>query len=150
MSSTSFKFKLDLSLQQRIAESQRIKTKYSDRLPVIVEKSSAASATLPDLDRNKYLVPGELNVGQFMYVIRKRLEMPSNEALYLLTSKGSMPSSSTLMSEIYAQLKDPDGFLYMTYSGENVFGTPTLNPLLKQATPPSFNESFDQLDKDRA
>lgn len=141
MSSVTFKFKRDLSLQQRIDESLRITTKYSDRLPVIVEKSSSASPTLPDLDRNKYLVPGELNVGQFMYVIRKRLEMPSNEALYLLTSKGSMPSSSTLMSDLYAGLKDPDGFLYMTYSGENVFGTPTLNPLLTSRSQSDFDKS---------
>lgn len=29
---------------------------------------------------------------------------------------------ASLMSEIYAQYKDEDGFLYILYSGENTFG----------------------------
>jgi GABA(A) receptor-associated protein len=122
MSNTTFKFKRDLTLEQRTAESKRITTKFIDRLPVIVEKSSSASASLPDLDKSKYLVPGELNAGQFLYVVRKRLKLPSNEALYLMTCKGGMPSTSTLLSDLHAAHADPDGFLYLTYSGENVFG----------------------------
>lgn len=30
---------------------------------------------------------------------------------------------AAMMSAIYEENKDEDGFLYMTYSGENTFGT---------------------------
>lgn len=31
--------------------------------------------------------------------------------------------AAAMMSAIYEENKDEDGFLYMTYSGENTFGT---------------------------
>jgi hypothetical protein len=31
-------------------------------------------------------------------------------------------SAAAMMSAIYEENKDEDGFLYMTYSGENTFG----------------------------
>jgi hypothetical protein len=31
--------------------------------------------------------------------------------------------AASLMSAIYEENKDEDGFLYMTYSGENTFGS---------------------------
>jgi GABA(A) receptor-associated protein len=35
----------------------------------------------------------------------------------------SMGSAAGLMSAIYDEHKDEDGFLYVTYSGENTFGS---------------------------
>ena len=32
-------------------------------------------------------------------------------------------SAAALMSDIYQDHKDEDGFLYITYSGENTFGS---------------------------
>ncbi|KAK4743412.1 hypothetical protein SAY87_001413 [Trapa incisa] len=37
-------------------------------------------------------------------------------------SKEYIPINSAMMSAIYEENKDDDGFLYMTYSGENTFG----------------------------
>lgn len=34
--------------------------------------------------------------------------------------------AAALMSAIYEENRDEDGFLYMTYSGENTFGSPLL------------------------
>jgi GABA(A) receptor-associated protein len=34
----------------------------------------------------------------------------------------SIPNSAELMIKIYEEQKDEDGFLYVTYSGENTFG----------------------------
>ena len=39
-------------------------------IPVIVDKR-AGDASLPDIDKKKFLVPTDLTIGQFMYVIRK-------------------------------------------------------------------------------
>lgn len=33
-----------------------------------------------------------------------------------------LPPTAALMSSIYEEHKDEDGFLYITYSGENTFG----------------------------
>lgn len=43
-------------------------------------------------------------------------------SLYLLTFSLDFTCSAALMSSIYEENKDEDGFLYMTYSGENTFG----------------------------
>jgi len=62
-----------------------------------------------------------LTCGQFLYVIRKRLKLPSEKALFLFVN-GSIPATSAMMNNIYEQYHDKDGFLYMSYSEENVFG----------------------------
>jgi GABA(A) receptor-associated protein len=66
-------------------------------------------------------VPRDLTIGQFIYVIRKRLRLPAEKAIYLFCC-GNIPASSALVHSVYEQYKDEDGFLYITYSGENVFG----------------------------
>lgn len=113
------KFKNEHSMEQRKAESDRIKTKYPDRLPVIVEKSEKSKVN--DIDKKKYLVPADLTTGQFVYVIRKRLKLPAEQAIFLFIN-GVIPPTAELLSNIFEQNKDEDGFLYITYSGENTFG----------------------------
>ena len=75
----------------------------------------------PKIDKVKYLVPKDLTMAQFMYVIRKRMELSSNSALFAFVNN-TIPPSSSLLSDIYEQHKDEDGFLYITYSGEQTFG----------------------------
>lgn len=53
---------------KRKAEAERIRQKYSDRIPVICEK--VEKSDIPTIDKKKYLVPADLTVGQFVYVIR--------------------------------------------------------------------------------
>jgi hypothetical protein len=48
--------------EKRRAEGEKIRRKYPDRVPVIVEK--APKARIGDLDKKKYLVPSDLTVGQ--------------------------------------------------------------------------------------
>jgi GABA(A) receptor-associated protein len=100
-------------------EAQRIRTKYADRIPVICEKDERSD--IPDIDKKKYLVPQDLTVGQFVYVIRKRIKLPSEKAIFIFINN-VLPPTAALMSKIYAEHKDEDGFLYVQYSGENTFG----------------------------
>lgn len=113
------KFKLEHTFDNRVAESGRVLSKYPDRVPVICEKNSKSS--MDDLDKKKYLVPVDLTAGQFVYVIRKRLQLPAEKAIFLFVASVIPPTSSN-MSTLYDQYKDRDGFLYITYSEENVFG----------------------------
>ncbi|KAG2435899.1 hypothetical protein HXX76_007094 [Chlamydomonas incerta] len=112
-------FKQEHSLDKRKAEAARIKEKYPDRIPVIVEK--AERSDIPDIDKKKYLVPSDLTVGQFVYVIRKRIKLSPEKAIFIFV-KNVLPPTAALMSSIYEDHKDEDGFLYITYSGENTFG----------------------------
>jgi GABA(A) receptor-associated protein len=114
-------FKKNYSFEYRLAESSRITTKYPDRIPIICEKATS-QRDIPTIDKNKYLVPFDLTIGQFVYVIRKRMKLKSEEALFLFISNFIAPSSCSLY-ELYHKFKDPDGFLYIQYSKENVFGS---------------------------
>jgi GABA(A) receptor-associated protein len=73
------------------------------------------------LDKKKYLVPSDLTVGQFVYVIRKRIKLSPEKAIFIFIDN-RLPASASLMSTIYEELRDQDGFLYIKYSGENTFG----------------------------
>ena len=103
----------------RKEESENILQRYPDRIPVIVEKH--AQSNIDDIDKKKYLVPVDLSIGQFMYVIRKRIKCPPEQAIFLFVD-GVLPTTGDLMSTIYSNHKHEDGFLYVTYSGENTFG----------------------------
>ncbi|XP_062091579.1 autophagy-related protein 8f [Humulus lupulus] len=112
-------FKQEHNFEKRRAEAARIREKYPDRIPVIVEK--AEKSEIPNIDKKKYLVPADLTVGQFVYVIRKRIKLSAEKAIFIFVDN-VLPPTGGLMSTIYEEKKDDDGFLYVTYSGENTFG----------------------------
>ncbi|KAG0449668.1 hypothetical protein HPP92_027100 [Vanilla planifolia] len=65
---------------------------------------------------SRYLVPADLTVGQFVYVVRKRIKLSAEKAIFIFV-KNTLPPTAAMMSAIYEENKDEDGFLYMTYSG---------------------------------
>lgn len=75
-----------------------------------VEKSDIAT-----IDKKKYLVPADLTVGQFVYVIRKRIKLSPEKAIFIFVDE-VLPPTAALMSSIYEEHKDEDGFLYITYA----------------------------------
>ena len=101
-------------------EVDRIMRKYPDRLPIIVTKSKYSN--VPEIDKQKYLAPLDLTLGQFQFVIRRRLKLSPEKALFLFIN-GEIYCPSVLLISIYEKEQDRgDGFLHMTYSGENTFG----------------------------
>ncbi|CAN1258851.1 Autophagy-related protein 8f [Linum perenne] len=113
-------FRQEHDHEKRKAEAARIRDKYPDRIPVIVEK--AESSEIPNIDKkNRYLVPADLTVGQFVYVIRKRIKLSAEKAIFIFVDN-VLPPTGAIMSAVYEEKKDEDGFLYVTYSGENTFG----------------------------
>ncbi len=112
-------FKEVHNLDTRINESKKIIFKYPGRIPVIVEKSN--SCELPDISKKKYLVPTDLTMSQFIYIIRKRIEIDASKSLFIMVNDHLVPSAKS-MGIIYEDDKDEDGFLYMTYTSENTFG----------------------------
>lgn len=90
-----------------------------------VEKSDIAT-----IDKKKYLVPADLTVGQFVYVIRKRIKLSPEKAIFIFVDE-VLPPTAALMSSIYEEHKDEDGFLYITY----VCPLPFVPPESKRLTP---------------
>ncbi|EJT98529.1 autophagy protein 8 [Dacryopinax primogenitus] len=113
-------FKQEHSFGSRQKESARLRAQYPDRIPIIVERAEGSNA--PPLDRTRFLVPSDLSVGQFHYIIRKRIKLRPEDAIFLFVQEATMPPTATLMSAMYEQYQDEDGFLYVKYAGENTFG----------------------------
>ncbi|KAJ3056273.1 ubiquitin-like protein atg8 [Rhizophlyctis rosea] len=113
------KFKDDHPFEKRKQEAEKIRQKYPDRIPCIVEK--AEKSDIATIDKKKYLVPCDLTVGQFVYVIRKRIKLSPEKAMFIFINN-VLPPSASLLSQVYQEHKDEDGFLYIIYSSENTFG----------------------------
>jgi GABA(A) receptor-associated protein len=106
---------------KRKKEAARLMVKYPDRVAVIVEKSDKAD--MMDIDKKKYLVPVDLTMGQFVYVIRKRIKLPSDQAIFLFVNN-KLPPAAMLMSQVRKDYADTsDNFVYVTYSNESTFGS---------------------------
>ena len=114
-------FKEQFPFTKRLNEANRVLEKYSDRIPIIVERYNRSSNNLPLIDKKKFLVPNDLTVGQFVYVIRKRIRLSAEKAIFIMVDN-KLPQTSMLISELYQDHKHEDNFLYLTYSSENVFG----------------------------
>ena len=112
-------YKKDHDLETRKAESLKIRTKYPDRVPIIIEKHKSSS--IPDIDKKKYLVPVDLTIGQLIFVIRRRIKLNKETAIFLFC-RDILPPTSSLVNQLYNDNKDDDGFLYITYASENAFG----------------------------
>ena len=114
---SSFRDKFEF--EKRKCESVRIKKKYPDRIPVIVER--VENSNIENIAKHKYLVPKDLTIGQLVYIIRKNIKLEPEQAIFLFINN-TLPPTSSLISSVYNEQMDLDGFLYISYSGENAFG----------------------------
>merc|ERR1712071_72098 len=114
-----WQYKEEHPFEKRRAEGEKIRRKYPDRVPVIVEKSP--KARIGDLDKKKYLVPSDLTVGQFYFLIRKRISLRPQDALFFFVNNVIPPTSAT-MGSLYQEHHEEDFFLYIAYSDESVYG----------------------------
>ena len=100
------------------SEIQRVLHKFPDRVVVLMERHGE---DVPLLDKWKYVVPSDLTGQQFMLVIRNRLVLRKEQALFLMANSSLVPMHAT-MSQLKHQFAEETGALRLTYSGENVFG----------------------------
>lgn len=114
-------FKNLYSLEKRKETSSRLRDKYPNIVPVIVE--AMQSIGTPDIKTTKFLVPGTTTLGKFIYEIRQRIpDLKPQEALFVFVN-GSLYPTSKQIYELDHKGRNEDGFLYMTYCMENTFGS---------------------------
>ena len=102
---------------------QRIREKYPGHLPVFIDRY--AKCTLPEISKNKFLIPSNFTMGQVLFLIRKRIEIRPTEAIfvYVCTKKETLlAAGGDTIDNIYERYHDDDGLLYLKYSTENTFG----------------------------
>lgn len=110
------------TLEDRKAESARLRQSSPDRVPVIVEPAGDGA---PMIDKSKFLVPDDISLGQLLYVIRKRVRLPPEQAMFVSVCLGRervLCAPAISMRDLYERSADQDGLLYLEYSIENAFG----------------------------
>ena len=63
-----------------------------------------------------------MTMSQFLFMVRRRIKLEPSEAMFLMVNHSTLVNGSALISKIYEDHKDSDGFLYMIYTSENTFG----------------------------
>lgn len=93
--------------------------RYSHRVPIIIEPRGT---TTPVIDKRKYMAPRDLTASQLFFVVRRRLNMRADQALFFFLDNKTLVTPSTTVYDLYSRYADDDGFLYLTYCLENAFG----------------------------
>ncbi len=120
MSKTSFRD--SSSFEDRKNRSNSLLLKYQDKFPVILEKSNTEKK-LPNIDKNKLLISQDLTVSGVIQILRNNLKMNEYLSLYIVVPNHNVVlSGSQSILYIYNNYKNEDGFLYLEYCSENVFG----------------------------
>ncbi|XP_035578223.1 gamma-aminobutyric acid receptor-associated protein-like [Zalophus californianus] len=103
-----FVYKEEHPFKKRPSEGKKIRKKYPDRVPVVVEKDP--KAWIGDLDKKKYLVPSDLTVDQFYFLIQKQIHLRAEDALFFFVNNVIPPTSAT-MGQLYQEHHEEDFFL---------------------------------------
>lgn len=100
-------------------EVELIREKYPNYIPILVRTKDKRVK----LSKFKYLVGGEITIGQFMFILRKKIpSLKPEEAIYLFIDN-VIPVSSSSLNSIYDLKRDPDlEMLVVTICKENTFG----------------------------
>ena len=118
----NYKFKRDNpDVNERRNSCEQLLSKFPDKIPIICEKDPKSK--IEEIDKTKYLVPSDLTVAQFCNMLKSRITIGEKEAFFLLFNGAHQVGLDTLMQEAYEKYKNPDdGFLYIMYSSELVWG----------------------------
>jgi GABA(A) receptor-associated protein len=110
------------SFEDRKKRSNSLLLKYPDKYPVILEKSSN-DKYLPKMEKTKLLVSHDMTTASILLLLKKNIKVNENTAVYIsVANKNIILSGAQSISYIYENYKNTDGFLYLEYCTENVFG----------------------------
>ena len=97
--------------------------KFPTKVAIIVERGPKSDGDMAQLANPKFLMPRAFSIGEVLSVVRSKLNMTKEKGLVLMDSRGKyVHKPSNNIGDIYEQYKDEDGFLYLLYCSENVYG----------------------------
>ena len=120
-------FREEFTIDQRISESNRIKCKYPDRVPIILECSNELNSIIT---KKKYLVPRDISISSLPCILRSRSTKINSSKSIIIFINNKIPKSSSLVGELYDEYLElnkykkeiSDQFLYIYATYENTFG----------------------------
>ena len=116
-----FEFKKNNNLEKRIKQYEKINKEYPTKIPIIIEK--LYNSSLNTITNSKYILSNDLTIAEFMNNIRAQLEINQERALFFLAKGKYIISGNEILRDVYNKYKDSkDGFLYISYSEELVYG----------------------------
>ena len=115
-----FKTKSKLDKEKRKEQSQKLLINYPDQVPVILEKDP--SSKIQELKKINFLLEKKSTVNQFIQFIRRKTNLKEGEALFLQAKGKYGISGEKNFGDIYNEYKDDDGFLYIMYATELIYG----------------------------
>ena len=116
-----FQYKINNSLDNRKSQYRKVIENHPDSVPVILER--AKGCTINKTIKTKYILSKELTMAELVKIIREKLELSPERAIFLLVNgKTSLTGDSNLI-DIYEKYADKeDGFLYIAYASELTWG----------------------------
>ena len=89
--------------------------------PIIFEKDPKSN--IEPFPKTRYLVNKDMTVNHFQLLLRNKLKLNETQAFFLLVQGKYTILGENTLEEIYHKFKDrDDGFLYMMYSTEQIWG----------------------------
>jgi|SRR5579872_182361 len=113
-----------------VAESKRIREKYPGTIPIYLRHESKSRHTalqLPPLEKNKYLPPKDMTIGQFIDFIRTRMKLTRSQAVFFFIypkppEAPFLATPSQTLAQAFHLYRNAKDFLEMTISTEDAFG----------------------------
>lgn len=117
-----FQFKKECpDVEKRKNHCKILLVKEPTKVPVILEKDPTCK--LAGIHKTKHLILKKFTVNKFQRMIKDLLKLPEEEALFLSIKGKYTITGEKTMDEVYQKYKDKeDGFLYITYSSEVIYG----------------------------
>ncbi|XP_021306320.1 autophagy-related protein 8D [Sorghum bicolor] len=92
-------------------------TNYPAKIFVIIRRFSRSNLSQM---QKKYLVPSDMPVGQFIFILYPRLHLSPGTTLFMFVNN-TLPQIASLSGSVYDSYKDMDDFLYMCHNSEKTF-----------------------------
>lgn len=85
------------------------------KIPLILD-------TKINIDKKKYIVPVDMTISQFNYLLRNKITSNEKQGLIIFINN-TLPTQMQTFGELYNLYKnEDDAFLYMKLTQENTFG----------------------------
>ena len=117
-----FQYKKDIpDKAKRKEQSEILLIKEPDKIPIILEKDPVSK--IQGIQKTRFLIKKDFTVNKFQLNLKKLMQLSEGQALFLSAKGKYNITGEKTMGEIYEIFKDKeDGFLYIMYSTELVFG----------------------------